>query len=329
MRFVKAPLRISIGGGGTDLPFYYRENRGDLTFATIDKYIYITAHSKLNNGYKISLEETIEKVDELQDITGEYVKTVLETAKVDKTGLNISSSSEVPSETGLGSSGSFTVALLKTVENWTPEDSDRKELAEKAFDIEHDLLGKPCGKQDQYASAFGGLKRLQIDKNGEASIEELDVNAESMRKLEDRLMLFYTEERRYSEDVLEEQKREMERDYSKKEKMNRIKEIGTEIRKALENGNISDYGELLHRHWKIKKNFTEKMTNPNIDRMYSDALDKGAEGGKIVGAGGGGFLMLFAETEHHDEIKKTMRNHNAKHMEFKFEDSGCEVVYEK
>jgi D-glycero-alpha-D-manno-heptose-7-phosphate kinase len=329
MRFVKAPLRISIGGGGTDLPFYYREKGADLTFATIDKYIYITAHSGLKNRYKISLEETREEADRIEDIKEEYVKTVLETAEVDKTGLNISSSSEVPSETGLGSSGSFTVALLKAVETWTSEDSSRKELAEKAFDIEHDMLGKPCGKQDQYASAFGGLKRLQIDRNGEACIEKLDVDVESMKKLEERLMLFYTEERRYSEDVLEEQKREMDRDYSKKEKMDRIKEIGTEIRKALENGDIPEYGQLLHRHWETKKKFTEKMTNPNIDRMYSDARDKGAEGGKIVGAGGGGFLMLFAEKEHQDEIKKTMRKHNAKHMEFKFEDSGCEVLYEK
>lgn len=328
MRFVRSPLRISIGGGGTDLPFYYKEEGADLMFASINHYIYIATYSTLDEKYSISLKNHSEETSKMEHISDEYVKTALELLNAEESGLDISSSSSIPSGTGLGSSGSFTVSLLKALEPYSDRELSTEKLAEMAFELEHEKLGKPCGKQDQYAAAFGGLKRLQIDENGETSIESLDVDAGSMKNLEERLMLFYTEERRYSGEILNEQKDNMDKDRSKRKKMDRIKDIGTEIREELEKGNISEYGGLLHKHWETKKKFTDKITNPKINQMYSDARDCGAIGGKIVGAGGGGFLMLYADKQDQRNVRKAMENHNAKHMEFKFEDRGCEVIHE-
>lgn len=329
MRFVKSPLRVSIGGGGTDLPFYYKKKGADLTFAAINKYIYIIVNETLENRYQISLESTNENVGKMTQISNKYVAAVLENLNIDKNGLSIGSSSEVHSGTGLGSSGAFTVALLKALEKHSQMNLEKKELAEEAFEIERTKLNKSCGKQDQYAAAFGGIQRLKIKENGDTKIERVNIDKNSIKDLETNLMLFYTNEKRYSEGIIKEQKRQMTKEKSKMNKMDEIKEIGQRIVEQLEKGNISKYGNLLDQHWNTKKKFTEKMTNPKIDKMYSKAKQNGALGGKIVGAGGGGFLLLYAEKKNHNNIKQALQEHNAKPMNFKFEKKGCKTIHER
>ncbi len=328
MRLVRAPLRISIGGGGTDLPFYCNERGGDLTFATIDKYVYLMVSNSLEEDYSACLDGEFQKVDDIDNLSNEYVKKVFEELDIRKKGLSISSTSDVPSGTGLGSSGSFTVGLLKSLEKYSDKNLDKKQLAEKAFEIENQDLGKSCGKQDHYASSFGGIKRLKIDKKRSTSVNNVKINQETLERLQNNLLLFYTDQKRYSEEILAEQKQEMTENTSKMKEMDKIKNIGNQIRKELKEGNLSEYGQLLDRHWRTKKKFTEKMTNPKIDEMYSKSLENGAKGGKIIGAGGGGFLMLFASQKHHDNIINTLKKYGAKHMKFNFENKGCKIVYD-
>jgi len=328
MRIVRSPVRVSIGGGGTDLPIYCEEKGGDLMFATINKYVYIVVNQKLDDKYSISLENAFEEVNKLDNSSDKYVRTIFEKLDLDAEGLSISSISDVPSGTGLGSSGSFTVSMLKALEEYSSKNYGKRELAETAFQIENEELGKSCGKQDQYAAAFGRLKRLEISKNQEVSVSELDIDKSDLNKLQESLMLFYTDERRYSDEVLEDQKKEMKEKERKLKKMDEIKNIGHQIRRELEKGNIDIYGKLLDMHWAAKKKFSKGMTNPSIDEMYSCAKKNGAIGGKIVGAGGGGFLMLYVPVEDHYKVKENLENLGAKHMSFKFSQEGCEVVYE-
>lgn len=328
MRLVRAPLRISIGGGGTDLPFYCTERGGDLTFATIDKYIYLTVNGSLENKYSLYLDEEFQSVENIDKLSNHYVKETFGALNIQKEGLSISSTSDVPSGTGLGSSGAFTVALLKALEKYSDKKLNQKEIAEKAFKIESKHLGKSCGKQDHYASSFGGIKRLRINEKNIASVNNLKITKETLEVLQNNLLLFYTDQKRYSEEILAEQKLEMTGNKSKMKKMDKIKKIGNRIRKELEQGDLSAYGQLLDRHWKTKKKFTEKMTNPKIDEMYSKSLEKGAKGGKIIGAGGGGFLMLFASQKHHEGIINALRGYDAKHMKFNFENEGCKILHD-
>ena len=328
MRIVKSPVRVSIGGGGTDLPIYCEEKGGNLIFATIDKYVYIVVNQNLDDKYSIYLENAFEELNKLEKSSNKYIRTISGELDLHSDSLSISSISDVPSGTGLGSSGSFTVSMLKALEKYSSKNLTEKELAETAFEVENKELGKSCGKQDQYAAAFGGFKRLEISKNQEVSVSELDIDEVDLDKLEESLMLFYTDERRYSGEVLEDQKKEMKEKERKLKKMDQIKDIGHQIRRELEEGNIGRYGELLDNHWSTKKKFSNKMTNPTIDEMYSCAKKNGALGGKIVGAGGGGFLMLYVPVEDQHKVKGSLENLGAKQMSFKFSQEGCEVVYE-
>ena len=328
MRVVKSPFRISIGGGGTDLPVYCNEKGGDLIFATIDKYVYVILTEGLEDKNSISLEKTSEDFIQLQESSNEYLKTITDYLGANKQHLTILSASDVPSGTGLGSSGSFAVSLLKAFEKYSEQNFDNKELAETAFKIENKELGKECGKQDQYAAAYGGLNRLQISQDQQVQVSKLDIDEEDLDDLEANLMLFYTDEKRYSDDVLEDQKKEMEEKDMKVQKMDKIKSIGHQIREELDNGNVDKFGELLDEHWTTKKKFSDKITNPKINKMYNIAMSNGALGGKIVGAGGGGFLMLYVPQENQVKLKKELEEYGAEHMSFEFSNQGCEVVYE-
>ena len=329
MRVVRSPLRLSIGGGGTDIPAYCNERKGDLIFSTIDKYVYIFAEQRIDGKNIVSIENSSEKINQLTSSSNEYVAAVSERLGLDDTAIRISSASKVPSGTGLGSSGSFAVCLIQLLSRFSQENLDTNELAEEAFKIENKKLNQKCGKQDQYAAALGGFKRLRISREQKTSVRDIDIDKNDLDKLEESIMLFYTEEERSSSDVLKHQKKELKQSGLKMDEMDRIKKIGQRIHKSLEEGNIDMYGSLLHEHWTTKKKFSDKMTNHKIDKMYSCARDNGAIGGKIVGAGGGGFLMLYAQKEYQQKIKKKLRDLGARHMDFNFSNHGCEVVYEQ
>lgn len=324
MKIVKTPLRISIGGGGTDLPFYYKKKGANLTFATINKNLYITKNDRIQQKHLISTEEKTQKVKKVTNIDNEYVKTILENYPPENH-ISLTSNCEIPSGTGLGSSGAFTVALVKLL---SPNELGKKETAEKAFQLESKHLGRNCGKQDHYASAYGGFNNLKINKKGNTQLKPLNITEETKQKLEKNLMMFYTGKTRKSEKLLKQQRKEITSDRSKEKKMDEIKEIGKDIKKALKKGKASKYGELLDKHWNTKKQYSNNISNKKIDKIYSKAKREGAKGGKLIGAGQEGFLLIYTE-KNHQKIKQKLKQENTVHMNFKFQEKGVEKVYEE
>lgn len=319
----RSPLRLSIGGGGTDLPFFYREEGGYLVTAAMDKYIYCTVKDRFEEEIRLAYSKN-EVVDDIDDLENDRAREVLRRAGLENH-IEVTTTADAPSGSGLGSSGAFTVGLLNAADGFNGDRRSNKRLAEEAFEIEHDELGYPCGKQDQYASAYGGIKLLEIDENGNTTVSSLDIDDETVRKLEKNIQLFYTGQLRDSSEILEEQKKELSNE-EKMEKMRMIKSIGKEIKQALEAGNPDRFGKLLHDHWSTKKKFTDKMSNSEIDRAYTKARDEGARGGKIMGAGGGGFFMFYVD-EGRQDFREKMEKTGLRHMDFGFDWDGTEIVY--
>lgn len=324
MIITRSPLRISIGGGGTDLPFYYRQEGGSLVTAAMDKYIYCTVKERFEDEIRLSYSEN-EEVKDVRNLKNDRARKILEEEGI-RNGVEVSTIADVPAGSGLGSSGAFTVGMIKAVKEYKDEGIGDVEAAEKAFDIEHNKLEYPCGKQDQYASSIGGMFHIDIDENGGTQVSKLDISEEALIDLEENLMLFYTGKLRRSEDILEEQKKEVLSKEEKMEKMCRIKSIGEDIRIALENDNIDKFGELLHQHWETKKKFTDKMSDNKIDEAYQKALKEGATGGKIMGAGGGGFFLFYVK-DNKKAFRQSMEEFGLEYMDFGFDREGSKVVY--
>ena len=325
MIITRAPLRLSLGGGGTDLPFFSEKYGGDLTSVAINKYIYIIIHGrKFYDDYLIrySKTENVEKVDE---ITHTRISAALKYLNINDP-LEITSVADVPSGTGLGSSSSFLVALLKGLHLYKGEIVSNFRLAEEAAKIEMKILNEPIGKQDQYLAAFGGLINLEINKNGKVMVSVLNTSLDIIKNLEDNLLLFNTEIKHSAKDVIEEQKKSLESDQEKMNQMKVIKELGTEIKEALEKGDLQKFGRWMNVHWETKRKFSRGMTNEKIDRLYDAGLKAGALGGKLVGAGGGGFLLFYCDNNK-EQLKKAMREEGLKELEFKFDHEGCKVIY--
>lgn len=320
----RSPLRLSIGGGGTDLPFYYREEGGYLVTATMDKYVYCIVKERFEEEVRLSYSEN-EEVGSIEELENDRAREVLKQNGLEKH-IEVVTMADAPSGSGLGSSGAFTVGLLNATYSYNGDQRSNKELAEEAFDIEHNYLGYPCGKQDQYAAAFGGIVLLEIDENGNTKVSPLDISQETVSELEQNIQLFYTGQLRDSSEILEEQKEQVLSKEEKMKKMRLIKDIGKDIKEALEAGNPDRFGELLHKHWSTKKKFTEKMSNPEIDNAYEKALEEGALGGKIMGAGGGGFFMFYVN-ENRKKFREEMESMGLRHMEFEFDWDGTEVIH--
>ncbi len=324
MFVTRTPLRLSIGGGGTDLPFFYREEGGSLVTATMDKYIYCLLKERFEEPVRLSYSRN-ETVDDLDELENDRAREVLRRAGIDSN-AEVVTAADVPSGSGLGSSGAFTVGLLSATAAFNGERRSNATLAEDAFDVEHNALGYPCGKQDQYAAAFGGIVHLDIDTDGNTTVSPLDIDRDTVTSLERNVQLFYTGQLRDSSDILEEQKDAVLSHEEKMEKMRLIKGIGADIRQELEAGNPSRFGDLLHKHWSTKKEFTDSMSTPAIDEAYTTARDAGARGGKIMGAGGGGFFMFYVD-EDRDAFRETMEAEGLRHMPFSFDWDGTTVIH--
>ena len=324
MIITRTPVRVSLGGGGTDLPSYYSKHGGFLVAAAIDKYIYVTLNRRFGDSIRVSYSKTeiAEKVDDIQHpIVREGLKL---------TGINgaleITTIADVPSNTGLGTSSSFTVGLLNVLHTYKKEFVTLKALAEEACKLEIEILKEPIGKQDQYMAAFGGITCLTFDKNGEVTVTPLDISSDAIEELESHLMFFYTGIRRRTKDVIVDQKEASERDEEKViQSLHTIKDIGKEVKVALEKGNVRRFGELLDVHWQTKKRLSTKITNPDIDRWYEIARENGALGGKIMGAGGGGFFMFYVERDK-DNLRKALEKEGLKEVRFRFEPEGTKVL---
>ena len=324
MIITRSPLRISLGGGGTDLPSYYREHTGFIVAAAIDKYVYITLHRTFVDELivKYSKMERVRTVDEVQH---PIIREAMKLTQVLAPYLEIASMADIPAGTGLGSSGSFTTALLKALHAHRRHLILPEELAEQACRIEIDHLGEPIGKQDQYIAAYGGLTCFRFQPNGKVDAWPLKIDQDTLFGLEDNLLLFFTGYSRAASDILREQDtKSRDSDKSMTENLHFIKDIGQQSVEALEAGDLHRFGELMNVHWEHKKKRSTNMSNPHIDEWYALARSNGAVGGKLIGAGGGGFLMFYADDK--ARLRKVMREAGLQEVRFRFDFEGTTVV---
>ncbi|HEY8748617.1 MAG TPA: hypothetical protein VIM11_11630 [Tepidisphaeraceae bacterium] len=324
MIITRSPLRISLGGGGTDLPSYYKKHSGFLIAAAIDKYVYITLHQTFVNDLIVKYSK-LERVPTAAELQHPIIREALKLVGIDGPYLELTSMADIPAGTGLGSSGSFTTALLKALHAHKKNIIHPRDLAEQACHIELDLLGEPIGKQDQYIAAYGGLTCFQFLPNGHVEAAPLKIDAETLYNLEDNLLLFFTGYSRSASNILKDQD-EKSRQSNKDmiDNLHFVKDLGYQSQEALEVGDLDRFGELMNVHWEHKKKRSGGMSNPDIDRWYTLAKENGALGGKLIGAGGGGFLMFYADDK--TKLRHAMIQAGLKEVRFRFDFEGTKVV---
>lgn len=325
MIITRSPLRISLGGGGTDLPSYYLEHGGFVISAAINRYVYITLHRTFQAGLIIKYSK-LEQVDTVDELRHPIVREALRMVLGDGASyLEMTSMSDIPAGTGLGSSGSFTTALLTALHILNKTVVGRQDLAEQACQIEIERLGEPIGKQDQYIASFGGLQCMHFGTDGKVVVEPLAVSADTLYSLEDNLVLFFTGYTRSASAILKEQdSKSRGQDAGMTQNLHLVKELGTESRKAFETGDPRRFGEIMHVHWEHKKKRSAGMSNPQIDEWYDAGRNNGAIGGKLIGAGGGGFLMFY--TEDKTRLRTAMRKLGLKEVRIRFDFEGSALV---
>ncbi|MBI1935313.1 galactokinase [Candidatus Woesearchaeota archaeon] len=323
MIITRTPVRISLGGGGTDLASYYSKHNGFLLAGAINKYIYVTLTKMFESGLQVkySKTETVNNVDELQHPT---VRESLRLFGITD-GIEITSLADVPSNSGLGTSSSFLVGLLRAIHAHKREHITNHEIAEEACRIEINILKEPIGKQDQYMASFGGLKCLEFDSSGKVTVTPLKIARDALEELENNILLFYTGIRRPSSYVLSEQNKSVQESGNAVDYLHKIKEIAIKTKKCLESGNTKGFGEMLDVHWNAKKKISSRVSNGFIDECYNAAIKSGAMGGKIMGAGGGGFFMFYCDGAK-SGLRKAMAEKGLKEMRFGFDFEGSKVV---
>ena len=323
----RSPVRITLGGGGTDLSSYYSKYGGALIAAAIDKYTLVTAHTRFDDDIKLNYSRT-EQVKIVDDIKHNIFREGLRLLSIKK-GIELTSLSDMPSNSGLGTSGSFTVAVLNALHTYKREFVSQRQLAEEACRIEIEILKEPIGKQDQYISAFGGITSLEFAKDGKVTVEPLKISEEARDELHSNIMLFYTGISRSASNILKEQDEKSKKNEEVTiETLHEIKRIGLETKKALEQGNIDKLGEFLDAHWNIKKRLSNSISNKFIDECYNLAKKNGALGGKIMGAGGGGFFMFYHNGNNNEKTRfiKEMSKKDLKKMRFNFDFEGVKII---
>jgi D-glycero-alpha-D-manno-heptose-7-phosphate kinase len=324
MIITRSPLRVSLGGGGTDLASYYREFGGFLVAAAIDKYVYITHHRTFQREIIIKYSK-LERVTDVEQIEHPIVREALKLTGVVDPQIELTSMADIPGGTGLGSSGSFTTALLKALHAYRKHPISPAELAEEACAIEIDKLGEPIGKQDQYIAAVGGITAFTFHRDGRVEYHPARISEETLFNLEDNLLLFFTGYSRSASSILKDQNdRSRQNDKEMLENLHFTKEIGRKSLEALEGGNLEDFALLMDVHWRQKKARSSGMSNTQIDGWYDYAMANGALGGKLIGAGGGGFLMFYAGDKR--KLRRAMREKGLQEVRFRFDFEGSKVV---
>jgi D-glycero-alpha-D-manno-heptose-7-phosphate kinase len=319
----RSPLRISLGGGGTDLPSYYREHGGFLVAAAIDRYVYLTLHQTFVEDCIIKYSQ-MERVKNIDDIRHPIIREALRLTKTPCASLEIASMSDIPAGSGLGSSGSFTTALLGALHALNHEIVTKERLAEEACHIELDILGEPIGKQDQFIAAYGGITKFSFNHDDTVTVEPVRMSSESRANLQDNLVLFFTGYTRSASNILKDQDtRTKSNDRSMIDNLHRVKELGQRSLAALESGDLREFARIMHEHWEVKRARGE-MSNANIDTWYNLARTNGALGGKLIGAGGGGFLMFY--TEDKTRLRHAMREVGLTEVRINFDTGGTTVV---
>jgi D-glycero-alpha-D-manno-heptose-7-phosphate kinase len=324
MIITRSPLRISLGGGGTDLPSYYREHTGFLVAAAIDKYVYITLHQTFIQELivKYSKLERVATVDQLEH---PIIREAMKSLDVGAPNLEITSMADIPGGTGLGSSGSFTTGLLRALHALKRNIVHPAELAEQACDIELNKLGEPIGKQDQYIAAIGGITAFTFHPDGRVEYRPCKISEETHFNLEDNLLLFFTGYSRSASAILKDQNdKSKQNDKGMLDNLHFTKELGYKSLDALESGNLEEFARLMDVHWQRKKARSSGMSNQHINDWYDHAMANGALGGKLIGAGGGGFLMFYAGDK--KRLRHAMREKGLQEVRFRFDFEGTKVV---
>jgi D-glycero-alpha-D-manno-heptose-7-phosphate kinase len=320
MIVTKAPLRISFAGGGTDLKEFYHKEPGSVISTAIDKYVYIAVHRYFDNKILLKYSQT-ELVDNVDQIKNTRFRECLKLLNITK-GVEITSIADIPSRTGAGSSSSFTVALLHALHAFKGEHVSAEQLAREACQVEISILKEPIGKQDQYAAAYGGLNFIQFSPDERVIVTSLVCNADILKKLNQNLILFYTGIERSASEILSEQKEKTE---EKRQLLQKMKIISEQMRDTLVNGDLEKFGSLLHEAWQEKRKITGKISSPIIDSYYDAAIAAGARGGKLLGAGGGGFLLFYCDRDKQDKVRIALRN--LKEVSFNLDPQGSRVIY--
>ena len=324
MILARAPLRISFLGGGSDLPEYYSSSQGAVVSTTIDKYMYLAVNKTPNRGVKVSYER-VEQVNSIDELVHDRARNTLQYFDI-QTGIEISSFCEIPTKgTGLGSSSTYTVALCKALDHATGGHDTRFELAESAFNIERVMCGDSLGKQDQYAAAFGGFNLIEFYKTGTVNVTPINITSSTLKELRDNLIMVYTGVKRTANDILSKHAEGMKTD-EKWKAQHRMVEYAYLGQSMLVKNELDDFGKLLDESWKLKRSLADNISNESINNIYEEAIKAGALGGKILGAGGGGFLLFYVKPKYRNRVISKLSNFEL-FDNFNFSDRGAEVVY--
>jgi len=320
----RTPLRMSFVGGGSDLPSFYKEHGGAVVSTAVDKYVYITVNKKFDDQLRISYSKT-EEVDSVDKIEHKIVRECLKLLKLTG-GLEITSIADVPSRgTGLGSSSAFTVGLLHALHAFNRQFVSAEKLAHEACQIEIDICKEPIGKQDQYASAFGGLNFIQFNKDGSVFVDPIICSEETKRLIEKNTLVFYTGIARSASELLRTQEKEIRASASKQQTMQQMVGLAHDLRKELQSNRLDSFGEILHENWELKKSLATGVSNDQIEQWYQKARSAGALGGKLLGAGAGGFLMFYVKPEKQVSVRQALSP--LREEVFHFEPQGSKIIF--
>ena len=322
MIITRAPFRVSFCGGGSDLPSFYEQYGGCVLSTSIKKYMYLTIHNNFYKDQIVLKYSKTEIVDKYDDIDHKYFKQCLKDFNIQ--GVEISSVADIPAGTGLGSSSSFTVALLHLLHTYQGEYVSKYKLAKEACEVEIKKLGQPIGKQDQFAAAFGGLNYYEFKPNGFVNVEPIIMLPESYKKLEDNLLMFYLGGTHSASKILKEQSTNI-KSTDKAAVQNEMCDITRLLKEELQKNNIDAMGEMLHRNWMLKKSLASGISNPIIDETYEKAMNAGALGGKLLGAGGAGFMIFYVPDKSQNKVRSALSS--LREMDFEMDNSGASIIH--
>lgn len=320
----RTPLRMSFVGGGSDLPVFYRKHGGAVVSTAINQYVYITVNPKFDQGIRVSYSRT-EEASKVDRIRHPLVREALKLTGIEG-GIEITSVADIPAKgTGLGSSSSFTVGLLHALHAHSERHASAEQLARECCEIEIERCQEPIGKQDQYAAAYGGLNHIRFLPDDSVIVEPIICRRETLTQIQDRMLVFYTGLTRSASEVLRRQQSSLRGGRKKQNAMKRMVQLADDLKSELQRNNVEALGEIIHENWELKRSLSDGISNPQIDAWYSKARAAGAQGGKLLGAGSGGFLMFCAPKAQHDAITRSLSD--LRRMDFRFEPQGSKIIF--
>jgi len=324
MLITRSPFRISFCGGGSDIPYFYEEHGpGAVVSTTVNKYMYTSMHPLFFSDDYLLKYSVTETCSDVENIDHKIIKEVFKEFGI--RGVDFTSAADIPAGTGLSSSSAFTCSIIQLCAAYTEKYLKKEEIAELAFDIEANRLKAPIGKQDQYASAFGGLNYIEFGKNGQVNVEKLFIPTEGLKKLQNNLLLYYIGNQRNANEILAKQKEEVKNNNNKIKSLQTMVEYAKELREELLKNKIDSIGELLHKNWLLKQELNGDNTNENVNYIYNVALNAGASGGKLLGAGGGGFMLFYVKEQYHNSVRNRLST--LKELKFKFDYKGTQTIF--